>query len=97
MPAKVVICQHSVLSADYLRTKGWSHRVTPLIYRLIAPGFARAVAVSAGIAREFRCIAHIPRDKIAVIHNPVIGAILLRVRNGRWRIRGWRMATVRCS
>ena len=65
MPAKVVICQHSVLSSDYLRTKGWSHRVTPLAYRLISPGFARAVAVSAGIAREFRTIAHIPQHKIS--------------------------------
>jgi glycosyltransferase involved in cell wall biosynthesis len=74
MPAQVVICQHSVLSAGYLRTKGWSHRVTPLIYRLISPGFARAVAVSEGIAREFRTISHIPERKITVIHNPVIGA-----------------------
>jgi glycosyltransferase involved in cell wall biosynthesis len=74
MPSKVVICQHSVLSTAYLRTKGWSHRVTPLIYRLISPGFASAVAVSAGIAREFRTIAHIPQRKITVIHNPVIGA-----------------------
>jgi glycosyltransferase involved in cell wall biosynthesis len=74
MPSKVVICQHSVLSTEYLRTKGWSHRVTPLLYRLISPGFARAVAVSAGIAREFRTIAHIQRRKISVIHNPVIGA-----------------------
>jgi glycosyltransferase involved in cell wall biosynthesis len=73
MPAKVVICQHSVLSSDYLRTKGWSHRVTPLAYRLISPGFARAVAVSSGVAREFRTIAHIPQHKIVVIHNPVIG------------------------
>jgi glycosyltransferase involved in cell wall biosynthesis len=74
LPSKVVICQHSVLSAEYLRTKGWSHRVTPLIYRLISPGFAGAVAVSAGIAREFRTISHIPQRKISVIHNPVIGA-----------------------
>ncbi len=74
MPSKVVICQHSVLSGEYLRTKGWSHRVTPLIYRLISPWFAGAVAVSAGIAREFRSIAHIPQRKITVIHNPVIGA-----------------------
>ncbi len=74
MPSKVVICQHSVLSKEYLRTKGWSHRVTPLIYRLMSPGFASAVAVSAGIAREFRAISHIPQRKIKVIHNPVIGA-----------------------
>jgi glycosyltransferase involved in cell wall biosynthesis len=73
MPAKAVICQHSVLSAAYLRSKGWSHRVTPFAYRLLSPGFARAVAVSSGIAQEFRSIAHIPRRKIAVIHNPVIG------------------------
>ena len=73
MPAKVIICQHSVLSADYLRTKGWSHRVTPLAYRLISQGFERAVAVSGGIAREFRTISHIPQRKITVIHNPVIG------------------------
>jgi glycosyltransferase involved in cell wall biosynthesis len=74
MPAQVVICQHSVLSSAYLRTKGWSHRVTPLIYRMILPGFVKAVAVSMGIAGEFRTITHIPQGKIAVIHNPVIGA-----------------------
>jgi glycosyltransferase involved in cell wall biosynthesis len=73
MPAKVIICQHSVLSTDYLRTKGWSHRVTPLVYRLISRGFERAVAVSVGIAREFRTISNIPQHKITVIHNPVIG------------------------
>src|ERR1700733_3566169 len=72
-PAKVIICQHSVLSADYLRTKGWSHRVTPLAYRLISRGCERAVAVSGGIAREFRTISNIPQHKITVIHNPVIG------------------------
>jgi glycosyltransferase involved in cell wall biosynthesis len=74
MPARVIICQHSVLSSAYLRTKGISHRVTPSIYRWISPGFVKAVAVSAGIAREFRAIAHIPQSKIVVIHNPVIGA-----------------------
>jgi glycosyltransferase involved in cell wall biosynthesis len=74
LPSKVVISQHSVLSAAYLRTKGWSHRVTPLLYRLISPGFQSAVAVSTGIAREFRAIAHIPPRKISVIHNPVIGS-----------------------
>jgi glycosyltransferase involved in cell wall biosynthesis len=71
-PSKVIISQHSVLSPEYLRTKGWSHRVTPWIYRMMAPGFARAIAVSAGVAREFRTIAHIPARKIGVIHNPVI-------------------------
>jgi glycosyltransferase involved in cell wall biosynthesis len=74
MPAKVVICQHSILSSAYLRTKGWSHRMTPWAYRVIAPGFERAVAVSEGIAREFRTIAHIPQRKIIMIHNPVIGS-----------------------
>ena len=74
LKAQVIICQHSVLSTRYLRTKGWAHRVTPLIYRLISPGFARAVAVSTGIAEEFRTISHIPERKITVIYNPVIGA-----------------------
>jgi glycosyltransferase involved in cell wall biosynthesis len=73
MPTKVVFAQHSVLSSAYLRTRGWSHRVTPTAYRLLSPGFKRAIAVSAGIAREFRSIAHIPQSKIAVIYNPVIG------------------------
>jgi glycosyltransferase involved in cell wall biosynthesis len=73
MPAKVVICQHSVLASDYLRSTGWSHRLTPIAYRLLAPALTCAVAVSAGIAGEFRTIAHIPQRKIATIHNPVIG------------------------
>jgi glycosyltransferase involved in cell wall biosynthesis len=73
MPSKVIICQHSVLSAEYLRTKGWSHRVTPLAYKLISRGFERAVAVSSGIAGEFRTISNIPQHKITVVHNPVIG------------------------
>jgi glycosyltransferase involved in cell wall biosynthesis len=73
MPAKVVICQHSVLSPGYLRSNGWSHRLTPMAYHLLAPALTRAVAVSAGIAREFSAIAEIPQRKIVTIHNPVIG------------------------
>src|SRR6201999_214021 len=52
---------------------GWSHPLTPLAYRLLAPALTRAVAVSAGIAREFHAICRIPQRKITTIHNPVIG------------------------
>ena len=70
----VVICQHNAMSAAYLRTKGWSHRLIPMAYRLVSRGFDRAVAVSAGTARELRALAHLSQCKVVVIPNPVIAA-----------------------
>ena len=58
MPTKVIICQHSVSSADYWRTKAWSHRVTPLAYRPMSKGSNDLLPLG-GIAREFRTISDI--------------------------------------
>jgi glycosyltransferase involved in cell wall biosynthesis len=72
-PSKVVICQHNPVAAPYFWTLSWSYRIIPLAYRLLSPCIDRAVGVSEGVADEMHTIAHIPKPKIALIHNPVIG------------------------
>jgi glycosyltransferase involved in cell wall biosynthesis len=73
-PSQVVICQHNPVAAPYFWSLSWSYRLIPLAYRLLSPCVSRAVAVSGGIVDEMHKIAHIPRRKVALIHNPVIGA-----------------------
>jgi glycosyltransferase involved in cell wall biosynthesis len=70
---KVIICQHHPISASYFRTLHWSYHFIPMAYRLLSPCISSAIAVSEGVARELRTIAHIPQRKIALIYNPVIG------------------------
>lgn len=70
---KVVICQHNSMAAEYFSGLRWTYRLIPFAYRLLAPCFSRAVAVSEGIAGELHTIAHIPDRKITLIHNSVIG------------------------
>jgi glycosyltransferase involved in cell wall biosynthesis len=70
---RLIICQHNSLARDYGRTKGWSHRFIPVAYRFFSAQIARAVAVSGGIETELQNRAHLPADKVVLIHNPVIG------------------------
>jgi len=70
---RVVICQHNTLSSDFREDKGWSYRLIPMAYRLLRPFMDGVVAVSDGIADELHTLAHIPRHKIHLIHNAVIG------------------------
>ena len=72
-PTRVVVCQHNALSAE-AASMGWKYRAVPLAYRLLAPLAARFVAVSEGVAEDLAAAAGLRRERISVIHNPVLEA-----------------------
>jgi glycosyltransferase involved in cell wall biosynthesis len=70
---RVIICQHNSLSRDFTLNLSWSYRLIPFLYRLLSPWMDAAVAVSQGIANELCTRSHIPKRKVKLIHNAVIG------------------------
>lgn len=70
----VIICQHNALSSRYTEGLSRSYRYIPSLYRLLSPDIAAAVCVSEGLAGEMRRIAHVPPDKVHVIHNGIVDA-----------------------
>jgi glycosyltransferase involved in cell wall biosynthesis len=70
---KVVICQHNTISHSFVTDETWLYRYTALAYRILAPLISRAVAVSAGVAKELATIARLPTDRVLTINNPVVG------------------------
>ena len=72
-PTRVVICEHNAIAPDAVSFPSWTYRMVPVAYRALSPFISKAVAVSEGVAGELMGLAHLPQDKIAVIHNPVIG------------------------
>jgi glycosyltransferase involved in cell wall biosynthesis len=70
----VVICQHNALTSTFSGTLNRSYRLIPFLYRMLSPFTDAAVAVSEGIADELHTMAHMPRHKINLIHNAVIGS-----------------------
>lgn len=71
---RVVVCQHNALSHEAALMGSWKYRVLPLLYRLMRPLAAGMVAVSRGVANDTAARCGIRRERIAVIHNPVITA-----------------------
>lgn len=69
--ARLIICQHNALSGE--RMLGWKYSLVPHLYRLLHRSANAAVAVSRGVANELCFVGGIPRSKISVIYNPVIG------------------------
>ena len=70
---RVVVTQHSSLSHES-KTRNWQLKITPAMYRLFLWQAAGVVAVSGGIGDELATMAHIPRERVTVIYNPVITA-----------------------
>ena len=70
---KIVICQHNPISASFMEGETWLYRYLALSYRLLSPLISRAVAVSAGVAKELSGIAGIPVERVLTINNPVVG------------------------
>ncbi len=69
--SRLIICQHNALSGE--QALGWKYRLVPVFYRLLHRSANAVVAVSNGVANELCCCGGIPRAKISVIYNPVIG------------------------
>lgn len=70
---KVIICQHNSISEAFGQFQHWTYRFVPKGYRALAVLTSRAVAVSEGVEEELRLVARLPRRKIMLIHNAVIG------------------------
>ena len=70
---RVVVTQHSSLSHES-KTRNWQLKITPAMYRLFLWLAAGVVTVSGGIGDELATMAHIPRERVTVIYNPVITA-----------------------
>ncbi len=67
---KLVICQHNALSQE--AGLGWKYRLVPRLYRLLAGRADAIVAVSRGVADDLASVAHLPRNTVDVICNPVV-------------------------
>jgi exopolysaccharide biosynthesis WecB/TagA/CpsF family protein len=67
---RLVICQHNALSAEL--SLGWRYRVVPWLYWLLQRRADAIVAVSKGVADDLAATAHLSRNTISIIENPVI-------------------------
>jgi glycosyltransferase involved in cell wall biosynthesis len=70
--ARVIFCQHNALSRESAADAALKYRVVPFFYRCLAPLASGIVAVSHGVADDLAETARIPRERISVIHNPVV-------------------------
>lgn len=70
---RFIMVQHIPLSSEATGETNWTYRLMPLCYRLVAPLAAGIVAVSRGVADDLSATAGLPRNRITVIYNPVIG------------------------
>ena len=68
---RIVIGQHNTLTAE--AAMGWKYRLVALFYRLLWRYADAIVAVSDGVACDLSRAAHIPREAIITIYNPVVG------------------------
>jgi glycosyltransferase involved in cell wall biosynthesis len=71
---RLLITQHNALSRETREIEAWNYRILPVAYRLAAPFADRIIAVSAGVADDMARTTAIPRDRFAVLYNPVIDA-----------------------
>lgn len=69
---RVIIAQHNALSQEARAMPGLKYRVLPWGYRILAPHADAVIAVSSGVADDLAEIAHLPRERITVINNPVV-------------------------
>ena len=69
--AKIVVCQHSVLSRESASGR-FKYRFLPLLYHLFLPWADGIVAVSQATAIDMAQLAKLPIGKITVIYNGVV-------------------------
>jgi glycosyltransferase involved in cell wall biosynthesis len=67
----LIVTEHAPLARLVSRYRGWRYRFLPLLVRYFYPSADAIVAVSQGVAAEFRHF--VPRARrVVVIHNPVV-------------------------
>lgn len=69
---RVVVSEHNTLSIATAEADNWRKRLMP---RIMRPSYRHAdavVAVSGGVADDLAAVIGLPRERIRVIHNPVV-------------------------
>lgn len=72
VPVRVVVSEHTHLSAESRRVEQISARFAPIAARIFYPGADAIVAVSQGVATDLSQITRIPLNRIHTIYNPII-------------------------
>ena len=67
----VFAVQHSSLTHQSRDHPSWQMRAMPILYRFVLPFSSGVVAVSHGVAEDLIEKAHIPRNLVKVIYNPI--------------------------
>lgn len=68
----LLITLHLQLSAHFKHSKKWHVRLLPSLAALLYPRASAMLAVSHGVAEDAAAITGISRDKIQVVHNPLV-------------------------
>lgn len=80
LPLRVVVGVHAVYSYEWRHFARRRNRLlVPLLVRRLYPQADAVVAVSEGVAADLAAAAGLPRERISVIHNPVVTPELLRL------------------
>jgi glycosyltransferase involved in cell wall biosynthesis len=69
---RVVVVHHNTLSMSVQHAPAAADRAAPLLVRVAYPLADRVVAVSAGVADDLATRAHLPRERIDVVYNPMV-------------------------
>jgi glycosyltransferase involved in cell wall biosynthesis len=77
VPTRLVLTEHNYLSTASLESAIWRKRFMPWIMRSTYPYADAVVAVSGGVADDLSHTIGLTRDRIDVIHNPVLTPRLL--------------------
>ncbi|MGA9119776.1 MAG: glycosyltransferase [Bacteroidota bacterium] len=72
VPTRTILTVHVTISQTLRHTRSWKEKLLPFFMRLLYPFASAIVAVSRGSADDLARVAGIPRERIYVVHNPVL-------------------------
>lgn len=78
--AKLIVSERTPLVQSQANAKFLRDRILPFLMRALYNRADHVIAVSRGVADQLAALG-VPRDKIAVIHNPVVDSALLEKAN----------------
>jgi glycosyltransferase involved in cell wall biosynthesis len=79
VPLTLLAVEHSTLSRTKTTAKTLRSRFMSVFLQLVYPGVDRVVAVSQGVAIDLNEQLNLPKNKVAVVYNPIVDAELLEL------------------
>ncbi len=76
---KVAVTVHRTLAERVKHSQSVKERILPLLVRMTYPLADGVIAVSSGVAEDLVRIARVPRQRVRIIHNPVVTPELLEM------------------